>query len=395
MTKDKFVAAMVLAGVGDAMGYKSGDWEFNFVGEDIHKAVKKHGGVNKLKVKLPDFPVSDDTILLLSTSESLVDAGKKNIVEVSSYYVALYKELCFRYKKDVLNDMAGRSPGLGTMTAVQKLFPRRDHGWHIPFNNRGGGCGAAMRAMAIGLRYPNIFDVDCFEHLTRTSVESGRMTHNHPTGYLGSFASALFAAFALNHVPIERWGNMLMQSLPCVLRYVEKVGRDVIENTSEWGYFTKQWTNYLESRDITNGTNAPRFPAQYEVKERDEFYKSVSYSGWGGSSGHDAPLIAYDALMAAGGDWVKLCHHAMLHGGDNDSTGVISGFWYGAMYGMEGVNKNNHHKVEKRDRLEKSGKELFALAKPYLEMEKPSMEDNTVFAAMLEKSFNENSFIYP
>lgn len=34
------------------------------------------------------------------------------------------------------------------------------------------------------------------------------------------------------------------------------------------------------------------FPKKYGVKERDEFYKSVSFSGWGGASGHDAPMIA-------------------------------------------------------------------------------------------------------
>ena len=30
------------------------------------------------------------------------------------------------------------------------------------------------------------------------------------------------------------------------------------------------------------------------MKERDKFYKSVSYGGTGGASGHDAPMIAYD-----------------------------------------------------------------------------------------------------
>ena len=97
MSEEQFVAAMVLGGVGDAMGYKNGDWEFNFVGEDIHKKVKELGGVSKLKIKLPNFVVSDDTVLLLSTADSLITAGNKKLTENSSYYLALYKELCFRY----------------------------------------------------------------------------------------------------------------------------------------------------------------------------------------------------------------------------------------------------------------------------------------------------------
>ena len=398
MSEEQFVAAMVLGGVGDAMGYKNGDWEFNFVGENIHKEVKELGGVSKLKIKLPNFMVSDDTVLLLSTADSFITVGNKKLTENSSYYLALYKEFCFRYHKDVLNDMSGRSAGLGTMSAIHKLSVHADkYGWHVPFNNRGGGCGAAMRAMAIGLRYPVIDDVECFEHLVRTSVESGRMTHNHPTGFLGSFATAFFGACAVSRIPMHKWGSLLVKSLPCVERYIEKVGRDVVEIKSNWSYFEEQWTKYLANRKMTNGDETPSFPAEYGVKERDVFYKSLSFSGWGGASGHDAPMIAYDALLASGNDWEKLCLHGMLHGGDNDSSGVIAGFCYGAMYGMDSVPSNNHSKVEKRDRLVKCGKDLFQLATPYLEQVQSKKHDDFDFGfeEMLTKCFDEKSFIYP
>ena len=36
----------------------------------------------------------------------------------------------------------------------------------------------------------------------------------------------------------------------------------------------------------------------------DVFY---SLDGWAGRSGHDAPMIAYDALLAAKNDWAELC----------------------------------------------------------------------------------------
>ena len=41
----------------------------------------------------------------------------------------------------------------------------------------------------------------------------------------------------------------------------------------------------------------PTFPEMYGVVERDRFYKSCSFAGTGGASGHDAPMIAYDALL--------------------------------------------------------------------------------------------------
>ena len=47
---EHFVASMILGGVGDAIAYKRGDWEFCRSGKRIHKALAKLGGVEKIKV---------------------------------------------------------------------------------------------------------------------------------------------------------------------------------------------------------------------------------------------------------------------------------------------------------------------------------------------------------
>lgn len=104
--------------------------------------------------------------------------------------------------------------------------------------------------------------------------------------------------------------------------------------SSSRSYFQDQWEKYLKLRGILDGKSAPTFPKPYGVKERDQFYTSVSYQGWGGSSGHDAPMIAYDAILAAGDSWKELAHRAFFHGGDSDSTAAIAGCWWGVMYGF-------------------------------------------------------------
>lgn len=126
-------------------------------------------------------------------------------------------------------------------------------------------------------------------------------------------------------------------------------------------YFQDQWEKYLKLRGILDGKSAPTFPKPFDVKERDQFYTSVSYSGWGGSSGHDAPMIAYDAILAAGDSWKELAHRAFFHGGDSDSTAAIAGCWWGVMYGFKGVSPSNYEKLEYRNRLEKTARALYSL----------------------------------
>ena len=56
-------------------------------------------------------------------------------------------------------------------------------------------------------------------------------------------------------------------------------------------YFETRWKKYLENKDVIDGTTHSK-PDTQNAAERDKFYNSLSYSGWGGSSGHDAPMIA-------------------------------------------------------------------------------------------------------
>ena len=47
---DRYVASMVLSGVGDALGYKNGEWEFCHSGPVIHKELKELGGLSKIDI---------------------------------------------------------------------------------------------------------------------------------------------------------------------------------------------------------------------------------------------------------------------------------------------------------------------------------------------------------
>lgn len=350
--KERYEAALVLSAVGDALGYKNGKWEFCQSGITIHEELEKLGGLSEIRVDKANWRVSDDTVLHLATAEVLIqngDCSDKN---------NLYSKMARGYQKS-MEDMRGRAPGETCMIACAMLEPEKEDGFRIPFNPKGGGCGAAVRSMCIGLRYPDPKDI---KDLIEVSIETGRMTHNHPTGYLGSLASALFTSFAIQGKPLKEWGINLLSALVMAKDYVAKTGHDVGENLKEWQYFQNKWEKYIELRNIQDGISEPRFPEIYDVNERDIFYREMSFDGNGGASGHDAPMIAYDALLGSGGDWDELCQRAMFHGGDSDSTGAIAGCLYGAIFAFNAVPECNYKDLEYIDRLREAASQILLLS---------------------------------
>lgn len=339
---------MVLAGVGDALGYKNGEWEFCRSGQRIHEDLEQLGGLDKIVVNPRSWMVSDDTVMHIATAEALVSDWKGDVEQ-------LYSNIAEKYKK-CMGDMAGRAPGLTCGEYVRKLRPGVPKGYAvIKFNPRGGGCGAAMRSAPIGLLYWKPKEI---KTLIAVSIESGRMSHNHPTGFLGSLATALFVSYSVQEKPLKEWGAGLLTTLDLAMEYVVEAGRDVKENKENWSYFKGKWTEYLTLRGILDGRSEPKFPKVYGVKERDEFYRSVSFAGTGGASGHDAPLIAYDALLSSE-NWNELCFRSMFHGGDSDSTGIIAAACWGAMHGFKGVPSGHYKKLEYIDRLQNLAKQLY------------------------------------
>ena len=375
--KRRFQACMVLAGVGDALGYGNGSWEFNPSGVTIHEEAKRLGGVENIQIEYHSR-VSDDTVMHMATAHALVSyewQDHDNLLHVMA-----------REYIDCMRDMNGRAPGVTCSSSVRQLTPFKPKGYHIIFNPRGGGCGAAMRAAPIGLYYWRPEQIDC---LLEVAIESGRMTHNHPTGYLGSLATALFVSYAVQKKPLREWGVGLMQTLPMAKEFIESSGRDLEENCQNWDYFETQWKNFLMRRKIEDGKSEPVFDYNdTSVKERDAFYKELSFDGTGGASGHDAPMIAYEALLGSlksniidasptqkRRQWVELCKRSMLHGGDSDSTGIIAAACWGAMEGFSGVPENHYKTLEYRDELVSLGDELFDKANA---IPRPADESNVV-----------------
>lgn len=78
---------MILSAVGDAMGYKNGDWEFNTSGKIIHEKmleITNQKGIKELNINM-QWKYSDDTVMHIATAQALINQLKnlKDLNKVS------------------------------------------------------------------------------------------------------------------------------------------------------------------------------------------------------------------------------------------------------------------------------------------------------------------------
>ncbi|XP_071792912.1 ADP-ribosylhydrolase ARH1-like [Asterias amurensis] len=341
MSLEAYQAALILAGCGDALGSCS---KANF---------KEIGVVENIDVKPAHWPVSQNTVLHLVTAEALA---------TGHHAESLWPEFATRYVDCMsASMMSNRRPSTSILRATARLRPSETQGWELPFDGSRTAIEACptARSMCIGLRYHKPSQLGS---LVATAVESARMTHHHPTAYLGAVTSALFTAYAVQGREVREWGAGLLQVIPEVLGYIISTGRDVDDNQREWCYFGDAWREYVAMRGILDGESRPKFPRRYGAERRREVYQRFAADNMvPGSCGHDAPLIAYDALLFSE-SWEDLCNGAMFHGGDGSSSGSIAASWWGLIHGLIGVPDRHHAQVEFRDRLLDVGTKLYAMS---------------------------------
>lgn len=377
---DNIFSSLHCAVIGDIIGFGNGIVEFNyddkrfnnltdrFTIDDLSIYSYRHvvdfisrGGYTNIDIS--NNIASDDTILLLAVFDGLISS--KNEKNIDNIIDSIKNKIMEYVKLDSKNGtFQDRMYGHRTTEAIKRIVNEKKNWEKFAFSENAGGCGASMRSMAIGLIYS---DPNDFVKLMHISIQSSRITHNNPIGYIGGFMSALFTSYAIQKINPEKW----------IFNFIEILKSDQIINfirdtvTKHWpkqyDLHTEEYYRFLDlcEKYVSLRFNDKKFiTLEEKVSMRffqlrsqfyfDEFKAPAGYPNQfnPGSNGFDSVIIAYDALLDCSGSFETLIYYAMLHAGDSDSTGCIAGAFYGAYYGKFDLPKN-FYKIEFMDGIKK------------------------------------------
>lgn len=357
--QEKIQASFMIASYLDTLGFKNGFWEFNYDTKisdiDIMMQVWFNmlsefislGGPSSINIK--NWNASDDTIMIIATAEAVKNGDYKK------KYLEWFEEIT----------SAKRGPGNTIIESLKIIKQNRQ----LLQKEYMGGNGAAMRTGPIGLYYHNNE-----EKIIEQSILASIITHNYYIGFMGGVISALFASYAFNNIDPRLWVNKLIDlyDKKILLKYYPKE-----HNPKDLDTFMNYWIKYREVRVDRIQYKSSQLSFIYP-KERMKFLMSfnphpdiqkiVNRKGnlendkslcWNimGVSGLDSCIFAYDCLLGSiifheksdkikDYSWDNFMINVAIHTGDNDTTGAIGGFWFGALLGFKGFNKERMKELE-------------------------------------------------
>lgn len=355
--KKKIKSAFTLGVLGDILGYGNGEVEFNkgtvfsletqgenyeqmgaeYSGSLVYEFIHS-GGISENPKH--DQTYSDDTLMLYANSNALIEwqeSGSDKIDVliniIQKHYIRLIDT---RQKLEDYKEKYGG--GLTTINYLKKLMNNQEYK-NFVYDPKAGGSGATMRVMVFGMYF---YKQEQILDLIKVVIESTHMTHPNVTAFLGAITLSLFCSYAMQNKKVNEWINDVLEFLDSdVLDNYLRENKEsfMVYYKNDKQKYIEKWKDYLEDRFTEEFIYKPSMIMQYPFK-RSLFYNKFSYRKnqiYPGAGSDDSVIISYDCLLDCFGSWEKLVYSSMLHVGDSDTTGIISGFIYGLYHGMSNV----------------------------------------------------------
>jgi len=297
--EDRFVGGLLGLALGDALGAP-------YEGGPLEQMAWRFLGTTRQG----EMRWTDDTQMSLDLAESLIACGGVDADDLAGRFAASY-----RWNR-------GYGPGAARiLKRIRRGMPWRDANRSV-YRDGSYGNGAAMRAPVVGLFHAA--DPDALSEAVRASA---LVTHAHPLGIEGARLVARAVAEALTDpaAALERAGA----------ECTESEFRERVDVAREW----------LESGDQ---------PEPDEIVDR---------LGAGIAATESCVTALYLALRFLDEKFAELHDFVARCGGDVDTIGAMSGAIWGAANGSGRLPRAELERLEQKERLESTARELYRAAR--------------------------------
>jgi len=360
--ENKYKACMILHALGDTIGFKNGDWEFNYIRSNagyglIHEMIYEFidlGGINGIDLK--GWHISDDTLYHIAIANGILRIKGEYDEDNKFIFKKELVDMHNRIQLDAQKLHINRYAGANTTKYILKF--NEGDAETLPYDPESGGNGCAMRSLCIGLAF---FGENNRSKLIELSIRTSKLTHNSPYGYLAGLTSAYFTALAIEGVNIYKWPFMLIELLKSkgVKKYVNF---DSVDESYDYNMYVKYWRKYIDTRFSKGKPLKTKIHTNLIFRSKyyfENFVKNDMDELYIGGSGHSAMIMAYDSLIDCDGKWEKLIFYSILHPGDSDTVGAITGGLYGVLYGLGDVPTTMLDHLEEKNKLTELGEKIY------------------------------------
>jgi DNA ligase (NAD+) len=320
---ERFRGSILGLAIGDAMGHPT-----EFI-SSVSRIKAKYGprGVTGFQPSGAHQAgtFTDDTQMTIAVMRALIRKGHAPLDEL----MALLADELIAWAEHPSND---RAPGATCLAGCRNL---KNVGWRDAGVKESKGCGAAMRAAPVGLRY---FDDD--ERMVKIAAAQSVLTHTHPTAIASSVAAASVVAWiakgkGLDGI-VEHARAMVKKVTPAMLRDL-KVREQDIEDVG-----------VSEMTAILDDTTAAL------TEDTDDVCARLG----GGWVGEEAVACALWCVLKAKGDFAEAVLRGANSSGDSDSIACIAGSMVGALGGTTGIPRKWLQEIERARDLDALARRL-------------------------------------
>jgi len=307
---EKFKGTLLGCACGDALGAP--------IEGMPQMLIRKRYGVVKdfLDERFGTGKITDDTQMTVCLAQSIIEFGRFER-DHAAYRFAVWMENSDKKIKEA------RGVGMACATACRRLYKGESP-------DKSGvdsaGCGAAMRASPIGLRYFNDPEM-----LKKTSIEQALITHKNSKAVAGAVAVAYSVALG-----IKDFGNLDKEW------FIDEISKITSDIDSEFSRKIRGLSKCLDS-PIEEG---------------------FAYTGNGGYVMETVPGALLSFLYKPY-DLEEAIINSVNAGGDTDSLGAITGAISGAFNGIEKIPDRWKENVEGRSYIEGLAEKLYTLSPAY------------------------------